>query len=213
MLRIGAIDPGKRNFAFSILCFDLSGAAELAIPKKKDRYEATGEPTSAFRDVLDRIWTMPYTVEAIENVQLSSTDKGYHVGSQTLVALTVVLDRYVSMWDACDVILIEKQMGFGKAHNTLGLRIAQHCLSYFLIRYAMFKDVVEYPAYHKTQILGAPKGLSKPQRKKWSVEQVKHILSMKDPSVLGKWSTFKKKDDVSDCVCMCFSYLIGDVLT
>ncbi len=213
MFRVGAIDPGKRNFAFAILCFDLGGAADLVLPKKKDRYTSTGEPSTAFLAVLDRIWRLPYTVDAIENVQLETKDKGYHVGNETLIALTGVLDRYLQLWDACDIILIEKQMGFGKAHNTLGLRIAQHCLSYFLIRYATFKSIVEYPAYNKTQILGAPKGLSKPQRKKWAVEKAKQILSIKDASVLSKWSTFKKKDDVSDCVCMCFSYLVGDVFT
>jgi hypothetical protein len=213
MLRVGAIDPGKRNFAFAILCFDLRQATDLVLPKKKDRYTSTGEPSAAFLAVLDRIWRLPYTVDAIENVQLETKDKGYHVGNETLIALTGVLDRYLQLWDACDMILIEKQMGFGKAHNTLGLRIAQHCLSYFLIRYATFKSIVEYPAYNKTQILGAPKGLSKPQRKKWAIEKAKQILSIKDASALTKWSTFKKKDDVSDCVCMCFSYLIGDVFT
>lgn len=213
MLRVGAIDPGKKNFAFAILTFDLSSIQDLVLPKKKDRYLENGQPSPAFTASLNRIWSMPYRVEAIENVQLATSDKGFHVGNETLISLTKVLDQHMALWDACDIILIEKQMGFGKAHNTLGLRIAQHCLSYFLIRYATFKPITEYPAYHKTQILGAPKGLSKPQRKKWSVDQVKYILSLKDQSVLGKWSSFKKKDDVSDCVCMCFSYLVGDVLT
>ncbi len=212
-LRVAAIDPGKRNFAFAVLCFQMEGC-EIRLPKKKDRYLPSGEPSAAFLAALDQVWKLPYSVEALENVELQSGDKGAHVGNDTLRCLTRVLDNHVALFDLCDIILIEKQMGFGKAHNTLGLRIAQHCLSYFLIRYDSFKEVQEYPAYHKTQILGAPKGLSKPQRKKWSVEKAKEVLGMgKASAVLDKWASFKKRDDVSDCVCMCFAYLIGDVLS
>lgn len=212
-LRIAAIDPGKRNFAFAVLCFELEGC-DIRLPKKKDRYLSSGEPSPAFLEALGRVWRLPYAVEALENVELQSGDKGTHVGNETLRCLTKVLDTHSALFDKCDLILIEKQMGFGKAHNTLGLRIAQHCLSYFLIRYDSFKEIQEYPAYHKTQILGAPKGLSKPQRKKWSVEKAKEVLSLGPASaVLDKWRSFKKRDDVSDCVCMCFAYLIGDVLS
>ena len=209
MFQIAAIDPGKKNFAFTVISFDLSNAA-IVLPKKKDRYNSsTGEPTPLFMSVLQSIWELPYTIKALENIQIQTEDKGVHVGNDTLCELTNILDRYCPLWDDCGVILIEKQMGFGKQHNTLGLRIAQHCLSYFLIRYHKFKDIIEYPAYNKTQILGAPKGMSKPERKKWAIMKAREII--KCPEALEKWSSFKKKDDVSDCVCMCFSYLISDL--
>ncbi len=208
MFQIAAIDPGKRNFAFTVITYNLENVA-IDLPKKKDRYTSSGEPTPVFLSFLEKLWDIPYTIKALENIRIDTDDKGTHVGNDTLCALTDVLDRYTSLWDECNVILIEKQMGFGKQHNTLGLRIAQHCLSYFLIRYYKFKEIVEYPAYNKTQILGAPKGLSKPERKKWAIMKAREI--MRSPEALEKWESFKKKDDVSDCVCMCFSYLISDL--
>ena len=209
MFQIAAIDPGKKNFAFTVISFDLS-SADIVLPKKKDRYNtSTGEPTPLFCDVLQKMWDLPYTIKALENINIETEDKGTHVGNNTLCALTNILDSNTVLWDECDVILIEKQMGFGKQHNTLGLRIAQHCLSYFLIRYHKFKLIIEYPAYNKTQILGAPKGMSKPERKKWAVAKAKEIIRC--PIAMEKWASFKKKDDVSDCVCMCFSYLISDL--
>ena len=211
--QIAAIDPGKNNFAFTVMRFRMDVVSEISLPKKKDRYLGTGEPSPAFLQALNELWQCPFEIAALENVKLVTDDKGTHVGNSTLCSLTRLLDAYTSLWDTCNVILIEKQMGFGKAHNTLGLRIAQHCLSYFLIRYDQFKDIIEYAAYNKTQVLGAPKGMSKPERKKWAVQQAKSILELKDERFLAKWSTFKKKDDVSDCICMCFSYIIGDVLS
>lgn len=208
MFQIAAIDPGKRNFAFTVISYNLENI-DISLPKKKDRYTSSGEPTPVFLSFLERLWDVPYTIKALENIRLDTDDKGTHVGNDTLCALTDILDKYTSLWDECNVILIEKQMGFGKQHNTLGLRIAQHCLSYFLIRYYKFKEIVEYPAYNKTQILGAPKGLSKPERKKWAIMKAREI--MRSPEALLKWESFKKKDDVSDCVCMCFSYLISDL--
>ena len=209
MFQIASIDPGKRNFAFTVICYDLT-SVDIDLPKKKDRYTSSGEPTTLFLKTLDKLWGIPYTIKALENIRIDTDDKGTHVGNDTLCALTDILSKYNDLWDDCNVILIEKQMGFGKQHNTLGLRIAQHCLSYFLIRYHKFKDIVEYPAYNKTQILGAPKGISKPERKKWAIAKAREII--RNPEALAKWDTFKKKDDVSDCVCMCFSYLISDLL-
>ena len=48
-------------------------------------------------------------------------------------------------------------MSFGKQYNTMALKIAQHCWSYFAINYGTAKKIEEFPAYYKTQILGAAK--------------------------------------------------------
>ena len=73
----------------------------------------------------------------------------------------------------------------------MALKLGQHCYSYFTIRYGRFKKVIEFPAYYKTQILGAEKikgkkvkngnfqwkTIDKPARKKWSVSKATEILS------------------------------------
>jgi hypothetical protein len=62
----------------------------------------------------------------------------------------------------------------------MALKLGQHCWSYFSIHYGRSKNIIEFPAYHKTQVLGAEKdkkvtktgkinykAVDKPQRKKW----------------------------------------------
>jgi hypothetical protein len=109
-------------------------------------------------------------------------------------------------------------MSFTKAQNTMALKLGQHCFSYFLFRYTD-KEIIEFPAYYKTQILGAPKviqnnndnesepakkkrklkAMTKPERKKWAVEKAIEILMQRGDmktleNILGK----RKKDDLAD---------------
>ena len=62
------------------------------------------------------------------------------------------------LWDSCDVILVEQQVRFGKLCNPKCCDLAQHCRSYFMFEFGCEKDVIEFPAYHKTQIHGCPQG-------------------------------------------------------
>ena len=67
-----------------------------------------------------------------------------------------IVKKYISL--GLEVILIEKQMSFGKKKtNTMALKLGQNCYTYFLMKYNGTKTVLEYPAYYKTQVLGAPK--------------------------------------------------------
>ena len=85
----------------------------------------------------------------------------------------------------------------------MGIKVAQHCFSYFTFLYSDFKKIIEYPAYHKTQVLEAPKKMDKPSRKKWSIAKVLDIQTKrKDKDFLSKFEKLKKKDDISDCVLM-----------
>ena len=102
-----------------------------------------------------------------------------------------VLDQYTDIWDNCDAILIEKQMSFGTGkQNTMAMKLAQHCYSYFIYRYRGSKHPVEFPAYLKTQLLGAPKHFGtitkifkngktteiKDNRKRWASRKAMEIL-------------------------------------
>ena len=67
-----------------------------------------------------------------------------------------VLDQYVDIWNNCEAILIEKQMSFGTGkQNTMAMKLAQHCYSYFIYHYRGSKHPIEFPAYLKTQLLGS----------------------------------------------------------
>ena len=102
--------------------------------------------------------------------------------------------------------------------------MAQHCYSYFVFKYGRFKVINYFPAYHKTQVLGAKKTISKTfkngkvkykniskyQRKKWSVNKAEEILKSNEPNIWKEITdTIHKKDDISDCLLMiqCFVYL------
>ena len=123
--------------------------------------------------------------------------------------LTELLDTYTSYWDMCDVILIEQQMSFGfKKINTLALKLAQHCFSYFQIKYKLTKQIIDYPAYHKTQLLCAPKKMSKPQRKKWAVEKAQEILKLRNITNVD-FEKSKKEDDYADTLCMTQAYKLA----
>jgi hypothetical protein len=109
------------------------------------------------------------------------------------------LDEYKEYFDKCSIIVIEQQMSFKAAQNTMAIKLGQHCYSYFLFRYGESKEIVEFPAYYKTQILGAPKKLTKPERKKWATEKALEILMERgDVSTLDEITSHKKKDDLAD---------------
>ena len=109
------------------------------------------------------------------------------------------LDSYKEYFDKCSIIVIEQQMSFKSAQNTMALKLGQHCFSYFLMRYGEEKEIIEFPAYYKTQILGAPKKMTKPQRKKWATEKAIDILMERgDMETLDEITSKKKKDDLAD---------------
>jgi len=63
----------------------------------------------------------------------------------------------------------------------------------------MDKEIIEFPAYYKTQVLGAPKKLTKPQRKKWATEKaIEIIMERGETKTLEDISGKKKKDDLAD---------------
>jgi len=135
-----------------------------------------------------------------ENINLEIFDTKY---------LTNVLDKYNYLWEQCDVILVEKQMQFKNIINTKIIRIAHHCLSYFEIKYPHIV-VIHYPSSNKTRVLNAPHGMTKPQRKKWSISKVDEILNNRGDNITieKRNQMISKLDDVSDCILMCLTYCI-----
>ena len=106
----------------------------------------------------------------------------------------------------------------------MALKLAQHCESYFINKYGRCdKQIIEFPAYHKTQILGCEKiekktksgkisykAIEKGDRKKWNIEMCSSILIERDDfETLSEIISMKKKDDVSDVICQlqAFKYL------
>jgi hypothetical protein len=130
--------------------------------------------------------------------------------------MTDVLNEHREYWDKCSLFVIEEQMSFGKKLNKMALKLAQHCYSYFAFLYGREKKIIEFPAYNKTQILGAPKvesgktykngkkrykTMAENPRKKWSSQKAIEILTSRgEMEILEKLSSAKKKDDLADVI-------------
>lgn len=205
MIRVASFDIGKKNFAFVVEEFTQDDIQNI---NKKD---------------LNSVYKHGKVI-VFENLDLTANcNKKCYLDPRTFINMTDTLDRYASLWDTCSSFVIEQQMSFGNKRNTMALKLGQHCYSYFCIKYRDFKDVLEFPSYHKTQVLQAPKKFGKIKKKykngktkmikdnhkKWSIRVAKQILEIKcDEKHLDILDKMKKKDDASDCLLMIQAYMI-----
>jgi len=207
MKRVVAFDIGQRNFAFVIVQIP-----SLTFFQKESEFLQ-----------IDGM----YLFDLIGS-EVSFCQKKWLTVCHSLYS---VLDQFSQEWEHTDLILIEQQ--FTKRHrsNIQACKLGQHVLAYFLLRFGFDskgpRKIIEFPSYHKTQSFD--KSFSKKyDRKKWSVEYVSSFLSSHDHhprhdhenhdendddddntnTFLSDWfSSFKKKDDVADCLLMILSYL------
>ena len=207
---IVSFDIGKKNFAFCIDKVYTSRVNKIRYIPKKDRYEKDGTPKASFATELNKLYKSSTNV-LMRNLDLTEDcDKAKYLDDKVYINLLNTLDEYKSEWDKCDHIIIEKQMAFRGKHNVMAVKLAQFVYSYFVIRYKGEKKIVDYPAYHKTQVLGANKTevKLKPKRKKWAIAKSQEILEYKKDKVgIEEMSKYRKKDDVSDCMLMNITYI------
>lgn len=207
-MHIASFDIGKCNFAFYIEAFDDKQLSALTKPKTKT-YEDDGSPTESFSEILASVYLNGDKV-LYRNLNLTTgCQKDKYLDKKVFINMIKVLDEHKSFFDSCDFFVIEQQMMFGKNRNPMAVKLAQHCYSYFLFHYGESKTIIEFPAYYKTQILGAPKiknektgkfkAMDKPERKKWAVEKAISILQERgDMDTLDELTNQKKKDDLAD---------------
>lgn len=199
---VASFDIGKRNFAFCIERMDANGWGSTVLPPMHHRYERNGPCTPAFARVLNRVYQNG-SILVLENIDLSKQAPPELPEKEAIVmAMTRVLDSYADMWVQCSAFIVEQQMSFGRKRNPMATRLGNHCLSYFSIHHGLFKPVVEFPAYHKTRVLGAQRKLSKYQRKQWAVRKARKILTDRnDDHAYKLHAQGHKLDDLAD-VCV-----------
>lgn len=220
-----SFDIGSVNFAFYIEEIDKNKLELIKnIPSSK-RYTDNGTPTKAMQKILDAVYKNGKTILHKNSDISKNCIKGKKLDTNTFHNMTDLLDSYSDYWDKCNCFVVEAQMNFGKMKsNPKALKLGHHCQSYFLFRYGRFKEVIEFPAYHKTQVIGCEKikgkqckngkyrwkSIDKPARKKWSVVKTKEILTERgEEEVLKNIKTVKKADDLADTFLqlMAFKYL------
>lgn len=222
VIHVASFDIGKKNFAFYIEEYDTSLFEEIEnIPDKKSRYNIDGTPTDDFKPVLENICVNGKVI-LYKNIDLTeNVENNNIINPEYYYNMSDVLDKFSDYWDKCDKIIIEKQMAFGVRNNIMAIRLGQHCWSYFASKYGRDKEIIEFPAYHKTQVLGAEKvevksrninkykSMTKPKRKKWCINKAIHIFTIRDDQeTLERIKNTKKKDDLADVVCQLQAYKI-----
>lgn len=209
-----SFDIGKKNFSFYVEEFQHCTTMDFTPNLKK--YNEDGTPTPEYQLIIDS-HCLNGTRVLLENIDITDgCDPSVKLDPETFHNMTDILDKYVSIWDKCSVFIIEKQMQFGKQTNPMAMKLGQHCYSYFAFKYGRFKQIVEFPAYHKTQVLGAEKiqgrknkkgvssykAIDKPSRKKWCIAKANEILlSRNDQHTIEQIKKSKKKDDLCDVIC------------
>jgi len=109
------------------------------------------------------------------------------------------MKKHDGLWEKIDVVLIEQQLN---RMNIKATKLACHLYAYFLHCHPT-KPIFEYPSIYKTKYTNFPKQSSThKQRKDYAIKLVLDYYEENDP-VLYQWiSSFKKKDDISDCILM-----------
>jgi hypothetical protein len=212
---VASFDIGKKNFSFYIEEFNTKYIESQDCSNISKKYNDNGTVTQIFEPILKDICKLGKTIILENNDLTQNCDKTSYLDELTFHNMNDLLDKYMDYWDKCSYFIIEKQMSFGKKHNTMALKLGQHCWSYFSIHYGRSKNIIEFPAYHKTQVLGAEKdkkvtktgkisykAVDKPQRKKWCVQKGLDIVkSREENSIVELINKSKKKDDLCDVIC------------
>lgn len=220
---VSYFDIGKLNFSFYIEKFSEELIKDITNISLQKRYNTDGTPTSEFKKILLSIYTNGEKILLSNNDLTENTDKTKYFDFDIIYNLVDLLNEYNDYWDTVDYFVIERQMDFGKKRNPMALKLSHHCEAYFVNRYHRFKPVIEFEAFHKTHTLGAQKtktstktgritykNMGDRERKKWAIEQAIYILSVReDYETVLEISNLKKKDDVSDVICMAqaFKYI------
>jgi hypothetical protein len=211
---ICSIDIGSVNFAFYVEEIDEKCFMNIKNVPKQQRYNEDGTPTTNMQTVLDKVCKNGKTILHKNSDISMNCIKGKKLDQNTFHNMTDLLDSYSDYWDKCCCFVIEAQMNFGKLKsNPKALKLGHHCQSYFMFRYGRFKQVVEFPAYYKTQVLGCQKikgnegkngkcrwvSIDKPSRKKWSIVKATEILEKRgEEETINNIKTKSKKDDLAD---------------
>ena len=194
---IVSFDIGKKNFAFVVEEISMTKVNKLKKIDKKSRYNKDGSPTKEFDKELKKLVKCGKIV-LVKNLDLTQDcNPKVTLDDHTYMNMLDVLNEYKEYWDKCEHIVIEKQMSFRGKYNVMAMKLGQFCFSYFKIMYRETKNIVDYPAYHKTQVLGAIKTevKQKYKRKKWAVAKATEILEFrKDKKHLERISQRTPRD-------------------
>ena len=231
MTWLASFDIGKKNFSFCIEEFNANNISKIKKLSLKNRYKNDYTPTDQMTKDLDKIYRNGKIILLKNSDLTGNVEKGIYYDPEYCHSMTDLLDQYIPYWNQCAGFIIEQQMNFRGKTNSMAIKLGQHCFSYFAVNYKRFKSIIEFPSYHKTNVLGAErslvfmkngrtkwKTLGDKERKKWAIEKAKDILTLRqDHPNLEVFEQKRKKgikrmklDDISDTIVQlqAFKYLV-----
>ncbi len=208
-MRVASVDIGKKNFALCIQDFSEQVLTDCEGDKSEDEIIA--------------IVSQGGNVISIDNLDLTEgCNPKVYLDPKVFPNMIEKLNERREILESCDVYVIEQQMSFRGARNPAALKLAQTAMTYFWINFSG-KPVIEFPAFHKGQVLGAPREFGtitktfkngktreiKDTLKKWAVREATRILEQRnDQATLVLMGDLRKRDDVSDTILQSIAYIV-----
>jgi hypothetical protein len=190
-LRLASIDIGYSNFGqyvedFCPITLLKIQAKYAKLPKNKQR-RIKGPMIPDIEALLIETYLCGKRVQT--GVYNFTDAVGQGLDIRARLKLINHLNDNIELWSTCDIFIIEQQffkVNFGNKRgakagveaNITALKIAEFVFMWFLERYP-FKTISYFGSQFKTQILGAPWKLTKPQRKKWAVDKAEEIYILR----------------------------------
>lgn len=214
---ICSIDIGKKNFCFYIEECDTELLESIKNIPHELRYNEDGTPTKNMQEILSLVGVNGKTIAHINKDLTYNTDKSKYLDKEIYFNMIDHLDEHFSLFEKCSIFVIEQQM----SKNSMAIKLGQHCFSYFCVKFGREKEIVEFPSYNKTCILGAQKTKGKMNkngkyrwktmdsrtRKKWAVTKAYEILESRgEEDTMNNIKGKAKKDDLSDTICQLVAY-------
>jgi len=219
---IASFDIGKKNFAFYVEENNKTTIRKLRkeydnFPKNMKR-RVKGKMNNHISGLLDKLFLSGKYIEMkVKDIRETNEDIWDIQNRKNLIAY---MEKHRYLWDTTDIFVIEQQYfntfsGRGKKSKGTGanvdaIKIAECLLTWILFNYPE-AEITMFGAQYKTQMLGAPDSLTKPQRKKWAITKGSEIFESRgEDEAIKKAQRYKKKkqkiDDIYDCVVMCQAF-------
>lgn len=199
MCRIASFDIGKKNFAqyvedFSLKQLQVLRTRYVNLPRNKQK-KVKNTLSFECEEILNDMYLGGKRVQTgVYDLREDKTSNTLDL--QTRKNIIGHLEKYMYLWETCNIIIIEQQYfrtsnprgrGKGTEANVDAIKIAELVLGWFLINF-MFKEIRYFPSQFKTQILGAPLKLSDKKRKEWASNKAEEIYILRgDHSASSLW--------------------------
>lgn len=193
IFRIASFDVGKVNFAQYVEDVDTDKVLKLEekykkLPKKFKR-RVRGPMNSLISELLEEMYLTGTRIQT-GVYDLREDKESKKLDLQTRVNIILHLNKYMWVWDKCDVFVIEQQFfktwgrrgkksKGGSEANVDAIKVAEAIMTWFLVEYPS-KTVIYFGSSNKTLMLGAPCGLGDNKRKKWAIQKTRDIYEKRN---------------------------------